>query len=124
MRPGLPVPEEGWVATVLHTMKARLIANLLPQRPVPLHRTLRGHISPKRANAFWLSRAAVRGDVLPASAATDPGTWRHHLMWWIIVHRLRALGAFTAPVDIWQAGTLHVAQRAPMAPRRGKPYNL
>ena len=64
-------------------------------------------------NGLWLSRSAVRGGTLPASAATSPGTWRHYLMWRITVHRLRALGAFTAPVDIWQAGTLHVVQHAP-----------
>ena len=34
-------------------------------------------------------------------------------MWRITVHRLRALGARAAPVDIWQAGALHVAQHAP-----------
>ena len=101
------------MATVLHAMKARLIALLLAQRPLPLNRILRGHISPKMANGFWRSRSAARGDTLPASAATDPGTWRHRLMWRITVHRLRALGARTAPVDIWQAGTLHVAQHAP-----------
>ena len=34
-------------------------------------------------------------------------------MWRITARRLRALGAVTAPVDIWQAGTLHVVQHAP-----------
>ena len=48
MRPGLPVPEEAWVATVLHTLKARLIALLLSQRPLPLNRILRGHSSLKK----------------------------------------------------------------------------
>ena len=120
MRLGLPIPDEAWLATVLHTMlKARLIALLLAQR----HRILREHISPKMANGFWRSRAAARGDTLLASAATDPGTWRRHLMWWITVHRLRAHGAHAAPVDIWQAGALHVVPHAP-APRRGKPCHL
>ena len=34
-------------------------------------------------------------------------------MWRITVHRLSTLGANAAPVDIWQAGTLHVVQHAP-----------
>ena len=124
VRPGLPVPEEAWVATMLHAMKARLIALLLSQRPLPPSRVLRGHTSPKMANGFWLSRSAVRGDTLPASAATDPGTWRRHLMWRITVHRLRALGARAAPVDSWQAGALHVVQHAPWLRGGGKPYSL
>ena len=93
MRPGLPVPAEVSVETVFHAVKARLIALRLAQRPLPLNRILRGHISPKMANGFWRSRSAARGGTLPASAATDPGTWRHHLMWRIAVRRLRALGA-------------------------------
>ena len=44
MRLGLPIPDEVWLATVLHAMlKARLIALLLAQRS----RILRDHISPK-----------------------------------------------------------------------------
>ena len=65
------------------------------------------------ANASGLAALLSDGDTVPASAATDPGTWCHNLVWRITVHRLRALGARTAPVDIWQAGTLHVVQHAP-----------
>ena len=109
MRPGLVVPAGSWVAAVLHAAKTRLLGSLLSQKPVPLHRTLRGHISPKRPNGLWLSRSAVRGEVLPAS--TGPGTWRHCLMWRITGHRLRGLSA--TPAGVWQAGTLHVVQHAP-----------
>ena len=34
-------------------------------------------------------------------------------MWRIARHRLSTLGANAAPVDIWQAGALHVVQHAP-----------
>ena len=113
MRPGAAVPEETWAGALFHAMKARLIANLLSQRAVPLHRTLRGHVSPKMPDAFWLSRSAVQADVLPSTAATDPGTWRHCLMRRITVHQLIALNASSAPADIWQTGTLHIVLRAP-----------
>ena len=96
MCPGTAVPEETWAGALLHATKARLMANLLSQRAVPLHRTLRGHVSPKMPDAFWLSRSAVQGDVLPGTAATDPGTWRHCLMWRITIHQLPAL-AHQAP---------------------------
>ena len=53
-------------------------------------RILRGHVSPKMANGFWRSRSAAQGNTsIPASAAADPGTWRHHLIWRITIHRLR-----------------------------------
>ena len=78
--PGLPVPAEGWVVTLLHALKARLMSTLFSQRAIPLHRALRGRVSPKMATALWLSRPAVREDVVPAGSATDPGTWRHCLM--------------------------------------------
>jgi hypothetical protein len=68
MRPGTAVPEEKWAGALLHAMKARLMANLLSQRAVPLRRTLRGNDSPKMPDAFWLSHSAVQGaccQVLP-----------------------------------------------------------
>ena len=89
------------------------MVNLMSQRAVPLHRTLRGHVSPKMPDAFWLSRSAVQGDVLPGTAATDLGTCRHCMMWRITIHQLLALSASSAPAEIWQAGTLHIVLRAP-----------
>ena len=44
MCPGTAVPEEKWAGALLHAMQARLMANLLSQRAVPLHRTQRGHV--------------------------------------------------------------------------------
>ena len=58
MRPRTAVPEETWAGALLHATKARLMANLLSQRAVPLHRTLHGNVSPKMPYAFWLSRSA------------------------------------------------------------------
>ena len=39
-------------------------------------------------------------------------------MWRLTVHHLRALGASNTPAGIWQAGTPHMATRAPW-PRFG-----
>ena len=55
---------------------------------------------------------------MPAGAATDPGTWRHCLMWKLTAHHLRALGASSTPADIWEAGTLHMATHAPLGASR------
>ena len=65
MRPGLAVPAEGWVATLLHALKARLMSTLLSQRAVPLHRALRGYTSPHK----WQVPSGSAG--LQAE-----GTWR------------------------------------------------
>ena len=67
------------------------------------------------ADVFWLSRSAIRGDAVPPVSATDPGTWRHCLLWRITVHHLRALSTSSTPADIWQAGTLHLALHAPLS---------
>ena len=65
--PGLPVPAEGWVVTLLHALKARLTSTLLSQRAVPLHRALRGHISPKMTHAAGLAAPLSEGTCyLPA----------------------------------------------------------
>ena len=68
------------------------------------------------ATAFWLSRSAIRGDVVPAG--TDPGTWRQCLMWRRTVLHLRALGAPSTPADIWEADTLHMVTHAPLGASR------
>ena len=65
LRPGLPVPPAQWIPTVLHAVKARLMATLLSQRAVPLNRMLRGHVSPKMADVFWLSCSATPDDAPP-----------------------------------------------------------
>ena len=124
MRPGLPAPAEAWVATVLHAMKARLIARLLPQRPLLLSRILRGHISPKMANGFWLSRSAVRGDALPASAAADPGYLAS--LPDVADHRTPPPRPRRARRPGGHLAGWHFARGAarPMAPRRGKPCRL
>ena len=114
LRPGLPVPPAQWIPTVLHAVKARLMATLLSQRAVPLNRMLRGHVSPKMADVFWLSCSATLDDAPPPpSASAEHGTWRHCLMWRITIHQLRALPGSSVALDIWQAGTLHILVRAP-----------
>ena len=107
------MPSGQWVPTVLHAVKAKVMSTLLSQRAVPLHRTLRGHVSPKMADVFWLSCSAVRDDEPPPPTAAEQGTWRHCLMWRITIHQLRALPETSTPIDIWQAGTLHMLVRAP-----------
>ena len=97
LRPGLPVPSGQWVPTVLHAVKAKVMSTLLSQRAVPLHRTLRGHVSPKMADVFWLSCSAVRDDEPPPPTAAEQCTWRHCLMWRITIHQLRALPETSTP---------------------------
>ena len=114
LRPGLPVPPAQWIPTVLHAVKARLMATLLSQRAVPFNRMLRGQVTPKMADVFWLSCSATPDDAqLPPGASAEHGTWRHCLMWRITIHQLRALPGSSVALDIWQAGTLHILVRAP-----------
>ena len=111
LRPGLKIPEATWVATVVHALKAKLLTSLVAQRAVPRHRMMRGHISPKMSNVFWVSCSAGITELPQADAADS--TWRFCMMWRISIHQLRALPAESNATEVWGAGTLHILERAP-----------
>ncbi|MFM7986359.1 MAG: hypothetical protein ACKPKO_44315, partial [Candidatus Fonsibacter sp.] len=45
LRPGLMVPSDNWIPTVLHAIKGKILNNRLTQRAVPPKRTLRWYVS-------------------------------------------------------------------------------
>jgi len=109
LNPGLVVPSDAWVATVLHAAKSKLINFVLAQQAVPPSRTLRGNVNSKMADLLWVITSAS------TAAQPDQGAWRHCLVWLISIQQLRALPHGTSASDIWQAGSLHILVRAPRA---------